>query len=105
MAKILKQLVFGQKKNPPAPPMPDYQGEEAAKGEFADHDYENISKFTSEVRGSVRFQEPKEPENSGLSLEELHPNNTPPGFALDLMFCKCKTPPQNMVGLMRNIFH
>ncbi|GFT29047.1 uncharacterized protein NPIL_667191 [Nephila pilipes] len=62
MAKILKQLVFGQKKNPPAPPMPDYQGEEAAKDEFADHDYENISKFTSEGRSSIRFQEPKEPE-------------------------------------------
>ncbi|GIY61038.1 uncharacterized protein CDAR_311361 [Caerostris darwini] len=62
MAKILKQLVFGQKKNPPAPPMPDYQGEETPKEEFADHDYENISKFTPEGRSSVRFQEPKEPE-------------------------------------------
>ncbi|GFV77250.1 uncharacterized protein TNCV_444801 [Trichonephila clavipes] len=62
MAKILKQLVFGQKKNPPAPPMPDYQGEETPKDEFADHDYENISKFTSERGHSIRFQEPKEPE-------------------------------------------
>lgn len=26
MAKMLKQLVFGQKKNPPAPPRPDYEG-------------------------------------------------------------------------------
>ncbi|KFM56556.1 hypothetical protein X975_23526, partial [Stegodyphus mimosarum] len=42
MAKILKQLVFGQKKNPPAPPQPDYAGEESVEVKFADHDYENI---------------------------------------------------------------
>ncbi|KAG8181150.1 hypothetical protein JTE90_024446 [Oedothorax gibbosus] len=61
MAKILKNLVFGQKKNPPAPPQPDYQGEGIPKGPFADHDYENIPRFTGE-KSRVQFQEKKKPE-------------------------------------------
>ncbi|XP_042898567.1 SH2 domain-containing adapter protein B [Parasteatoda tepidariorum] len=62
MAKILKHFVFGQKKNPPAPPRPDYQGEQCPKEEFLDHDYENIPKFGADQKKEVVFQEKKKPE-------------------------------------------
>lgn len=68
MAKMLKQLVFGQKKNPPAPPRPDYEGEKLQDAQsesqsceqFFDHDYENLPKFNYKASGEAQFAEKKE---------------------------------------------